>query len=551
MSISIGQLDLEALKNYLKIVQGFRTIDDPSSDTELVGGVGADSIAIVAKDKDGDFFLDENGNNRRDIVNAALSLVKQLEDGTMETVDVAGLLTEDEGLQLKDTALNASTNVADDMKSLRNEMYHLKRDMMRAGALSFDPVYNGFVDPFINGNEVYTLDELYIDNSIGSISVEGEVSLYDKGQHAALISGSNLLTIDEVTDIIGQEVTLGDGQLFVSSTPDTLQKSFGIYHNGRFVFGSTEANINTADSVNMIYKDGVNRIKILEINEANGILGFARTFEVPADLIGNYLNGIRLTLTTIGMPGTCQVELYKYDEGGVFGEPIAVSNQLNAGEVINNEWKSYNFTFDKDIFLEQGQVFVLLLKAMNTYTNNVWCVGGYYELFNNDIDQHTFIYNIDEAFIEEGALVGTNQLANMFLGLNTTKNQRADITYSNKGLYTGTFDLEDVKASRVRVSFNPRRDANIDFYKVLVKGRTENGYIDGEQVGERKVFNHIKIANGEQSGKEYVFDFNFDEQVDKVEFQIIFNVNAISDATYEALYSVVVSTDNAYLGGDN
>jgi hypothetical protein len=188
---------------------------------------------------------------------------------------------------------------------------------------------------------------------------------------------------------------------------------------------------------------------------------------------------------------------------------------------------------------------------MNTYTNNVWCVGGYYELFNNDIDQHTFVYNIDEAFIEEGVLVGTNQLANMFLGLNTTKNQRADITYSNKGLYTGTFDLEDIKASRVRVSFNPRRDANIDFYKVLVKGRTENGYIFGEQVGERKVFNHTKTANGEQSGKEYIFDFNFSEQVDKVEFQIIFNVAAISDATYEALYSVVVSTDNAYLGGDN
>ena len=78
LAISLGQLDLEALKNYLKIVQGFRTIDDPSSDTELVGGVGADSIATVAKDKDGDFFVDKEGNNRRDIVNAALSLVNSV-----------------------------------------------------------------------------------------------------------------------------------------------------------------------------------------------------------------------------------------------------------------------------------------------------------------------------------------------------------------------------------------------------------------------------------------------------------------------------------------
>ena len=36
MAISLGQLDLEALKNYLKIVQGFRTVDDKSGDTEFV-----------------------------------------------------------------------------------------------------------------------------------------------------------------------------------------------------------------------------------------------------------------------------------------------------------------------------------------------------------------------------------------------------------------------------------------------------------------------------------------------------------------------------------
>ena len=48
MAISIGQLDLEALKNYLKIVQGFRTVNDPSIDTENVDGVAAGLIAIAS-----------------------------------------------------------------------------------------------------------------------------------------------------------------------------------------------------------------------------------------------------------------------------------------------------------------------------------------------------------------------------------------------------------------------------------------------------------------------------------------------------------------------
>ena len=181
MAISWGQLDLEALKNYLKIVQGFRTVDDKSGDTEFVDGIAAELIAIAAKDDDGNLKID------RETVEKAFALVKLNENGEQITIDADNVLTEEEGRQLRDSALSASVNTSNDMRSLRNEMYHLKRDMMRSGALSFDPVYNGFVDPFINGNEVYTLDELYIDNSIGSISVEGEVALYDIGQHAALI----------------------------------------------------------------------------------------------------------------------------------------------------------------------------------------------------------------------------------------------------------------------------------------------------------------------------------------------------------------------------
>ena len=48
MTISLGQLDLEALKNYLKIVQGFRTVNDAAGDTEAVNGTPSKYLAKVA-----------------------------------------------------------------------------------------------------------------------------------------------------------------------------------------------------------------------------------------------------------------------------------------------------------------------------------------------------------------------------------------------------------------------------------------------------------------------------------------------------------------------
>ena len=126
MSISLGQLDLEALKNYLKIVHGFRTVDDLSGDTEKVDGELAKNIAIVA--------LDETGQNHyydRNTVENARNLMRLNADGQPEFISADGVLTDEEGQQLKNSAISAANSTADDMRSLRNEMYHLKLDMIK------------------------------------------------------------------------------------------------------------------------------------------------------------------------------------------------------------------------------------------------------------------------------------------------------------------------------------------------------------------------------------------------------------------------------------
>jgi hypothetical protein len=179
----------------------------------------------------------------------------------------------------------------------------------------------------------------------------------------------------------------------------------------------------------------------------------------------------------------------------------------------------------------------------------MWYVGGFAEQCNYSIHQDTYTYTVDSKFKKEGPDVLNNQVYDMFIGLFTTETKQLNLNYSKQGLYTGSFDLEHTYASRVRVSFNPR--CGKDFYSVYVKGITEVGVaIPGEFV-EELTYNHTVWVNGEQSFNEVVYDFSFPQVVNHVEFQIVYNRPDLVEKEYEALFAVVVSTDNVLMKGDN
>lgn len=540
MKISLGQLDLEALKNYLKIVQGFRTVHDPSGDTEHVAGVPSEHVAIVP-------FISEEILNEvgRSIVDKALSLARVNEmDGTLEVISSDNLLTLEEGQELQRTAIGAARNTSDDMRSLRNEMYHLKRDMIRSGSTAYDPVYNGFIDPFINGLDLQTMDSLTVESAeIRSVNIfGGNVSGYDIGQYAALLNQGELNSIELITNKQGMNIEFQNN---ISNTNE-VAKSFGLYDKGRFIFASLGGGTANVDQVNMIYKDGPDRVKVAELNQDNGIVGFASTIVVPAELDENYLREISVSLRKIGNPGSCYIELYDYNTDNLYGDPIAVSNYLNAGKA-SDIWATHRFTFDNEIFLEKGHIYLLLIKAGATNRQNMWTIGGFAEQCNHSIHQDTYLYTTESKFQKEGPDLITNQVYDMFMGLYTTETKQTKLNYTQRGLYTGTFDLEHSKASRVRVSFNPR--LSNQYYKVLVKGKTTaNELVMGIPLGDPKLYNHITWSNGEQSAPEYVYDFAFFEEVTSVEFQIVYdNPNPVGENNYEALLALVVSTDNAYI----
>ena len=544
MAISLGQLDLEALKNYLKIVQGFRTVDDKSGDTEFVDAIAANLIAVASRDENGELLID------RETVNKALALVKLDENGNEILIDADHVLTEDEGRLLKESALSASVNTSNDMRALRNEMYHLKRDMIRTGNLTFDPVYNGFVDAFLDNLPVYEKLDLIVETQTSPMSVytSGDVISYTEGQYCVVDTIGEEIFLGKIDSITNNELTLDTA---FTKIPEVVTKTYGLYHHGRFVFGTDSMNeVQLGESINMIYKDGSNRIKVAELNEDSDVIGFASMITVPAGLDGNFLRSIGVSLRVQGNPGSCQLLLYDYNDEHIFVEPVATSNFLNSG-LATNDWQTYQFRFDNEQKLEKGHEYLLLIKSLGTSNGNSWSVGGFVEQCNYGVHQDTFLFN-GSVFRLEGPDYVTNQVADMYISLYTTESATNEIKYLPRGLYTGNFILEEGAASRVRVSFNPR--LSIEHYDVVVKGKTaidNDEYIFGVLANEPIELSHTVWAYGTESAHEFVYDFNMPERVVEIEFQIAYNnpANAVSHETYEALYSVVVSVDDAYMKG--
>jgi hypothetical protein len=455
-------------------------------------------------------------------------------------------------------------------------MYHLKLDMIKSGSVQYNNVYNGFIDPFIesvDGLELYTTDPVNLEGVDGNkpVASSGDFdAFYKEGQNVILIGDSIVAGLDKVIKDDSGSLVLEKAQF--SKNPDSLRKSFGMYHNGKFVFaGDGSMIVDTNNALNMIYKDGADRISVMDINESISQKGFVSVITVPAELNNSFLKSISVSLRVEGAPGVCYCEIYDHKaldkvQNRIFGEPIASSKNLGSANVSSTGFSTHHFALDNEILLEKGQMYLLVVKANGTSTGNVWRVGGFTEVCNNNVHQDTYIYNTDGSLTPQTADMLSNQVLDMFIGLGISQVREHNLSYSKQGIYTGSFEIENDAASRVRISFNPDRngkeliDFNVhDYYKVNVVGKLKglDEFVAGvpDKIDELnnhkvKVYSHRVLAAGNLSAYEYVYDFDFGgQEVDFIEFQIVYNsIDAVGEDAHGALYAVVASTDNAFLG---
>jgi hypothetical protein len=567
VSINLSQLDLVALKNYLKIVHGFRTSDDPSGDTVAVDGIPSQFIAQAALIQDGNttkllkdrslvelskglLCVDEEGN------------VKTDENGDPIVLNASDFMTDLEGLQHVDQIQQTALNVAEDMRVFRNEMYHMKRNMMVTGMLDVDTkIYNGFVDPFKMGEIKYGNETLVIEdiNASGELDTEKQGD-FSPGQQV-IIYGSNTDKHPVAREIISVDNThLELGSFFMDYTPDTVDKTYGVYRNGLFYFGKedTVRDLDAGNSVHVILKDGEQRVSVAELNSDKSVLGYATTFTVPASLNQTYLRQIDLILSVQGNPGSLHLEVYPYNENGVYDpndERCIFSDELPSGKALS-VFKTYSFTLAQDIRLETPGKYIIMIKAKGTSNGNIWKLGGFREVCTYESHQDTYLIGNDISLSPESP-DASNYLADVYLGVGAVKTLESKYIPSKVGAYTGSFILEESDATRVRVSFNPvnKDNKNDEFFTVFVRGRNKNASDDNAywtvakaDTANPKMINDRVYANGIQSGKQLVFDFEFDTPMTEIEFQIVFNTPYdVGVDVYEGLMSLVVSTDNGII----
>lgn len=143
--ISLANIPVEDIYNYLTIVKGVSVRNENAVDTDKVYGIEASKIAKAA--------TDENGNlvSNRDTVQNALQL---------GGIDAAQYLQRDESTTLLGDTYQVSTILSNELKELRDEIYQLKAELAKQGYVQQSKVYDGFYDAFKDGEIRYANEQV-------------------------------------------------------------------------------------------------------------------------------------------------------------------------------------------------------------------------------------------------------------------------------------------------------------------------------------------------------------------------------------------------------
>ena len=138
--ISLGQLPMDQIDAYLSIVCGYTRKSEKATDTEQVGGIDAEKIALAAQDDEGNLIEDRN------TVQNALKL---------GGIDASEYITKGNSQTVMKDTYAVSDIVSDELKSNRDEMYQMQAQLVKAGFVKDTEPYNGFYDAFKSNNNFY------------------------------------------------------------------------------------------------------------------------------------------------------------------------------------------------------------------------------------------------------------------------------------------------------------------------------------------------------------------------------------------------------------
>ena len=460
--ISLGQLDLQALQQYFEIVAGFRKKDDKAIDVQYVGSylhptvdseddpseaeytpVEANQVAMAALDEDGSPLIVTDGEGVI-LIPERQTVVNSLMLGGAPAADYLKRVESDSIL----TDVNQATyNLSDDIRNLKDELYQLKNQLLKVGSIKDANVYNGFIDAFIENQqrhvvrasaivEVVAGNTVYVD-TLGDLRIDDIVVLENNGefnvQKIANV-GYNSFDIDPSWCVVPPAAHAGS----------EVKKSLGISKNGKFIFAcKPEDDLVETEEMKYIVKDGIDRIKVFELDHAGH--GYGTEIKIPASLDSCVINKIQVSLATKGNPGEIQGIFYKYNEiTGTFDQTEYATRSIGAMETSG--WFN-NFTIDlvNEMPIVAGERYILIMQTSSGSNDDKWFIGGF-----TDEDCPDEIHN-DSYILSNRLLYRSVEDRDMFLVLTTKKLEESDIKKLPYGAYTCEFDTYCSSANRIRV----------------------------------------------------------------------------------------------------
>lgn len=479
---SAGMLPIEDMSNILK-AKGFLTeinsdniekatrkiIKNGAIETTLPGIFEPYNIALCT----GEVI---NGNVDRETVKNSLCL------NGREAKDY--LVTEDKE-NLVDRNKSLSKIYSDEIQLLRDELYHLKTELIRNGHLEDTNVAKGFIDNFKNGRIRYNNTASAI-SEINGEAIKQAQNIFNQDDWIALRKNINDVSETDVDTVIsesGNDITLENGSVSLSVENSLLAKSLGEYKKGTFSFSKTDTNALGIRERYTTLNDDLD-LKEKSIIKAN--TGFATIIRIPNRHTG-FLTKFIAQGRKIGNPGALTCYIIKGNSqiiesmanSGLITEAIC-ENTCFAKSIpvtsVDPIYKEISFDFAKtefDITEENsflypqvigGNEYCFIIESSYASEEDYWIIEFG---MNNNTDLQTnnksfiFTRNTTESTSKEIQVLEDER--DMFYTVVTREvEQESEIPYKH-GLYTSanTIKLQDpIKACRARLTLEINKEGN-------------------------------------------------------------------------------------------
>ena len=499
--ISLGQIDLLALQQYLEIVVGFRRKDDKAIDVSQVGTyqhptvdqtddpketqtspVLAHQTAMCVIDKDGlpVTIPAEDGSILIPERNTVMNSLK------LGGIDASEYLQRVESTTILADVNDATYNISEDIRNLKDELYQLKNQLIKTGTIKDSIVYNGFIDSFIESNQKHLASTgIMVDTVSGNtILVQGSIESLNIND-IIVLENNGSFNIQKIKELNSFNRTRGgNAEIVVYSCDDSdddywpgatgrpdahqgsfIQKSLGISKGGKFVFGcKPEDEIVETYDMQYIAKDGVDRCSVFELNHHGH--GYGTEIIIPASLKDHVINKVQVSLAISGAPGgAVRGKFYNFNTGNV-DFSISPAGQTAAISMSEISQGFNNITMDliMPMSVNPGDKYLFILQAEGAGFNdeNTLNIGGFVE--DDCLEEvHNDSYIVENISNIHGVgnterLYKAYSESDMFLILGTRKLEKAEVQKLPYGVYSCDFDMYFSKANRIRVELLVNRE---------------------------------------------------------------------------------------------